>query len=453
MLLVGAGCEPRVERPHILLITADALRADHLSLNGYPRATSPALDRFARDATHFDQAISVIPKTGPSFATLFTGRYPDQHGVQYNQASLPHGIPVLAERFKSLGYRTAAFISNPVLRASKGYARGFDVYRELPSEGGVREVNRAYFEWSESAFSEPTFVWVHYIDPHGPYDPPAELVAAFMNDALFQSDIRVPLDDRVDVTRGRSKVLGAIPKYQQRGREDRLAWYLAQYDAEIRHVDRAFGEIVEELESRDLYQGSAVVFTSDHGESLGEHDFYFEHGWFAFDASLRVPLMIKWPGQQAGEKRSHAVSQLDLMPTLLKIAGWDAPLDGAVGIDLAIDPGDRDPVSVENAFNYPERTFGLRSPEFKYLIREHDGREELYDLRTDPGETKNLAGSAAEGPAASSRYGEVLSGFREQADGLRRSGRFEIQNTGPPESIDEASRRALESLGYIDPAE
>ena len=179
---IGAGCTPSADPPHIILITADALRTDHLSYAGYPRQTSPELDAFSRQAVNFDQAISVIPKTGPSFASLFTGHGPDRHGVRYNKPGVPEDMPMLAERLKAVGYRTVAFISNPVLRESKGYARGFDRYHQISSDAGVNEVNRAYFEWTDGGWNQPTFLWIHYIDPHGPYEPPSELEATFSND-------------------------------------------------------------------------------------------------------------------------------------------------------------------------------------------------------------------------------------------------------------------------------
>jgi len=449
-MIAGLACESSDDRPHILLITADALRADHLGFNGYPRSTSPSLDTFAESAVNFDQAISVIPKTGPSFATLFTGQPPDRHHVRYNQARVPGELPMLAEHLAGLGYRTAAFISNPVLRAAKGYARGFDVYRELTSDAGVSEVNRAYLEWSRSEWRQPTFVWIHYIDPHGPYDPPADLEALFLDDALADSDQRVPFDERSSETKGGNKVLGAIPKYQQRGQEDRLAAYVARYDAEIRHVDRAFGEIIDDLEAKGLYDTSAIIFTSDHGESLGEHNFYFEHGWFAFDASLRVPLLIKWPGQSESHTRSHSVSQLDLLPTILAVAGSADRSGEVTGIDLRSEPGERIPVVVESAFNYPERFVGMRSPDFKYLIRDRDGREEFYDLRADPSETRDLISSDGE-PALTTRNRGALDAFRERAEQIRAAGGFQSPSPSGPETMDDDSRRALEALGYIDP--
>ncbi|MBW2390363.1 MAG: sulfatase-like hydrolase/transferase [Deltaproteobacteria bacterium] len=199
-----------------------------------------------------------------------------------------------------------------------------------------------------------------------------------------------------------------------------MAAYIARYDAEIRHVDRAFGEIIEDLKRRHLYRESAIVFTSDHGESLGEHNFYFEHGWFAYDVSLRVPLLIKWPGQTQGEIRSHSVSQVDLLPTLLAIAGRAEPPEGMGGVDLRSEPGARPPISVENSENYPERFVGMRTVDFKYLIRVRDGREELYDLRADPLETNDLVAEAsAGGTAESSRSSEALREFRKRARELR----------------------------------
>ncbi|MBW2290847.1 MAG: sulfatase [Deltaproteobacteria bacterium] len=421
---MGSGCAPTADRPHVLLITADALRADHLSYAGYSRLTSPALDAFSREAVNFEQAISVIPKTGPSFATLFTGHGPARHGVRYNKPGVPEDLPMLAERFQALGYQTVAFVSNPVLRASKGYARGFDRYQQISSDAGVDEVNRAYSEWSKSGWKQPTFLWIHYIDPHGPYEPPSQLEEAFMDDGLSANDERLPFEQSItnatQDTRYVNKILGAIPLYQQREQENRVAAYIARYDAEIRHVDRAFGEIIEDLKRRHLYRESAIVFTSDHGESLGEHNFYFEHGWFAYDVSLRVPLLIKWPGQTQGEIRSHSVSQVDLLPTLLAIAGRAEPPEGMGGVDLRSEPGARPPISVENSENYPERFVGMRTVDFKYLIRVRDGREELYDLRADPLETNDLVAEAsAGGTAESSRSSEALREFRKRARELR----------------------------------
>jgi arylsulfatase A-like enzyme len=374
--------------PHVVLFTADTLRADHLSLSGYPRRTSPQVDAFAAGAWHFEQAITVVPKTGPSFATLFSGRHPREHGVHSNFGDLPEDIPLLAERLKAAGYRTAGFVENPALRASRGFGRGFDVYRVvLSGSRGAERLLDAWLEWAEADWDAPTFVWVHTLDPHGPYRPPPEYERLFVGDRWSGSDERVPLLPGA----GRAfKVLGAIPKYQQRGDEDRVARYVAWYDAEIRLIDDAFGRVLEALRARGLYEEAAVIFTSDHGESLGEHDYYFEHGWYAYEPGLRIPLLIKTPGQTRGQRVAAPVSNLDFFRTIAGLTGIEVP-PGVGGRDLlAGAPPDR-VILVENSGRYEEKYFGLRGASEKYLRREGDGREELYDLSADPGELRDLS--------------------------------------------------------------
>jgi arylsulfatase A-like enzyme len=423
--------------PHVVLVTADALRADHLSLYGYPRQTSPRLDAFARDASVFAQAISVIPKTAPSFATIFTGRHPEVHGVRSNFASLPAELPLLPERLRAAGYRTAAFVSNPALGEAKGFARGFDVYRMLPADDGVAQVNRAFIAFAEEPWSRPTFVWLHYIDPHGPYQPPLAYEELFLGDEWSRQPARVRRG--YDTGGFGNKVLGAVPGYQQRADgEDRVAAYVARYDAEIRYVDDAFGEVLDTLRAQGVFDAAAIVFTSDHGESLGEHDLYFEHGWFAYDSCLRVPLVIKAPGQRGGRASEAPVSNLDLLPTLLGLAGVPSPDAG--GADLLREPAPADPILVESSDRYPEKFHGARTPRWKYLRRESDGREELYDLTADPAETRNLAASQADA--------------RRQLADFTAARRAELRRAAaarPEEApVDPATLDQLRRLGYVE---
>jgi arylsulfatase len=428
-------------RPHIILITSDALRPDHLSVHGYARATSPEIDDFAGQVWHFTDAVTVIPKTGPAFTTMFTGLHPQEHSVRSNFVAIPETLPVLAERLRGLGYRTAAFVSNPVLRPAKGYARGFDHYELFNGrrDEGVRSVNEAFLSWASGAWDGPSFVWIHYMDPHGPYDPPEELLRPFLDDELAASDERVPLEPATPPTGNPNKVLGSVPAYQRLGDEDRVAVYVARYDAEIRYMDAAFGELIRYLRERDLYDASAIVFSADHGESLGEHDFYFEHGWFAHEPSLRIPLMIKPPGEVEARTVDRQVSVLDFLPTLLGFAGA-AVASGGSGVDLGGAGEPVEPVLVESSDLYPDKYHGVRTSGWKYLVREGDGAEELYDLREDPGEIRNVAGRETE------RLAE-LRGACE--DALRRAREAAVPaTTGPPDDPETLER--LKALGYVD---
>ena len=383
----------------------------------------------------------MIPKTAPSFATIFTGRHPREHGVRSNFARLPTELPVLAEQLREAGYRTAAFVSNPALREKKGFARGFDHFELLREEQGVARVNRAFHAFAASDWTQPTFVWLHYIDPHGPYEPPEGMASLFLDDELAQAPDLVPGGYEVDEARP-NKVLGAVPRYQQReDGELRVARYVARYDAEIRYVDHAFGRVLDLLRERDLYEQAAIVFTSDHGESLGEHDFYFEHGWFAYDPGLRVPLLIKTPGQREGRRVDAQVSNLDLHPTLLGLAGAGARAGETDGVDLLRRlPSDRDAILVESSDLYPEKFVGARSARWKYLRREHDGREELYDLVADPAESVNLA----------EREPEVRRGLAEFT--ARRRALLEARaiEPAPGEPDDPETLERLRALGYVE---
>jgi arylsulfatase len=436
----GSEPEPELERPDVILITSDALRADHLSVNGYPRATSPELDDFAGKALHFTDAVTVIPKTGPAFATMFTGRHPQEHGVRSNFGAIPESLPVLAERLRDLGYRTVAFVGNPVLRPAKGYARGFDHYQLFDGKrsDGVTTLNDAFRDWVlDNTWDRPAFVWIHYMDPHGPYTPPEEILRQYLDDELGGSDERVALDPESLPSANANKVLGVVPAYQRLGDEDRVAVYVARYDAEIRNMDAAFGMLISFLRKQGLYDGSAIVFVSDHGESLGEHDFYFEHGWFAYEPSLRVPLMIKQPGQTKGHKVDRQVSILDLWPTLLSLAGVSVGRE-VVGVNLCGAIASREEL-IESSDRYPDKFYGVRASGWKYLIREGDGAEELYDLDDDPGELRNLA----------EREGERLAELREVCKtALDRARATAVpQATGLPD--DPAMLERLKALGYL----
>ena len=439
--LALTACAPDPVRPHLVLITADTLRPDHLSQNGYPRATSPRLDAFAEGAWSFDDAVTPIPKTGPAFTTLFTGRHPEEHGVRWNFTTLPTELPLLAERLSAAGYRTAAFVGNPVLRESKGYGRGFDHYETFSKDDGVAPVNAAFFEWAAAEWDQPSFVWIHYIDPHGPYEPPAEFEALFLDDEWASSDERVSLDYVVPEGGNKNKVLGAVPDYQQRADgEDRVAKYVARYDAEIRFMDTAFGEVVDYLRERELFDPSVIVFTSDHGESLGEHDFYFEHGWFAFEPTLRVPLMVKAPGQNRGARRGDPASHLDFVPTVAELLNLEPGLHQG-GRDLLSDAAA--PVSerlvIQNSDAYPEKFYGVREGGWKYLVRQRDGHEELYHLVDDPGELESVA----------SEYPQRLKSMRSVL--LRRLSALRARAAEPSEpgaEDDPLTLQQLEALGY-----
>ena len=448
-------------QPHILLLTADTLRADHLSGDGYPRPTSPNLDAFFDGAWVFEQAATVIPKTVPSFATAFTGRHPRVHQVAANFDAIPEVLPTLAELLQGGGYTTAAFLGNRAIRSTKGFDRGFDhfVHAGGRSRSNLDEVSGSFLRWAREhtaagGWERPTFVWVHYMDPHGPYRPNPSCAGDFQQDELTQEDEeRVSAEPAVPAPENfPNKILNAIPPYQLLGpKEDpetRRAIYVARYDEEIRCMDQAAEEILGWFEDRGLLNDAAVIFTSDHGEGLGEHGLYFEHGWKIHEASTRIPLAIKLPGQEKGGRLQAPVSNLDMLPTVLSLAGLKVPAD-AEGLNLSHTEGlaarleARPPVVMENSDYYPQKFLGFRGLDdqgrrIKYILEIYQGEEQLYDLESDPLEERNLAAEQPERAAAlQRRLRRTLAEYRDQAVEPNRG-----------EEDDEETLRQLRALGY-----
>lgn len=446
LLLLGPGCAD--ERPHLFLITADTLRADHTTLHGYARRTTPHLEALAADGLVFRQAVTLVPKTGPSLASHLTGLEPERHGLTSNRFALSETTPLIAELLSADGYATAAFVANPILAARKGFGRGFDRYDEFGKRGSLEPQMHAFRGWAaDHDWSQPTFVWIHYIDPHGPYTPPAHLRDRFVGDALFEAERRrVPLDYQLPEGVPPNRVLGALPSYQRMGDEDRVAWYVSQYDAEILAMDEALGSVLDLLRSQGLYAKSGVVFTSDHGESLGEHDYYFEHGWYVYDASLRVPLVVKPPRSATREARSSdvQVSNLDTLPTLLAMAGVAAPANLS-GSDLLAGPPGGAPLLVSNPSTYPQRFVALRSPRHKYVRELETGAEQLFRLRDDPSEEHDVSLLEPERVAA------LRSAWRQRTQAIRAGQVPGAAPSAAPLSPDPEQRRQLEHLGYVEP--
>ena len=300
-------------RPNIIFLTVDTLRADHMALYGYERDTMPAIEAFAKTSVVFDNAVVPRGSTRPSYASMLTGLYPYRHGVHANRIELHADLPTLQESLKSAGYHTAAFVSNFVLiKELSGFAQGFDVYDDFVDE---KETNRNYYErtgartlaailkWLNSGPPEPFFLFTNFIDPHGPYRPPETYRE------MFQSERRrgVPIDE--------------IPPYQVYG--DRLNYYdyVDRYDGEIGFTDAVLGLLIAELKSKGLWDNAIVVFTADHGESLGEHGLYFHHQLHLWEETVRVPMVIRIPGLTEPGRSFDLCSPMDLPATLYEYLG------------------------------------------------------------------------------------------------------------------------------------
>jgi arylsulfatase A-like enzyme len=346
---LASGCGGAPPSPNLLLVSVDTLRADRLACYGGPSDVGVELCALAGRGVRYAWAFSAAPSTAPSIASLLTARYPRSHGVsQHARSVLRDGIPTLAESLRAAGYTTAAFVANPVLERGKRLDRGFDVYddrmprreRNRPGyrERSARDTTDAALAWAETA-REPWFVWVHYQDPHGPYDPPG---APPVRDPPAGERLA-----RLDDDSG----AGGIPAYQALPGVRTREAYEARYLAEIRYVDRELGRLVRALDARG--RAPVVVATADHGEAFGEDGFFFAHGHSVGIDQIRVPLVVRPAEPGPARVVATPVSLVGVAPTLLRAADASIALAGAEGRPLpglaaGAEPGAGDPVFAEH---------------------------------------------------------------------------------------------------------
>jgi choline-sulfatase len=403
-------------RPNVILITVDTLRADRVGSYGAQQLQTPVMDALAHDGLQYDRAVSQVPLTLPAHAAILTGTYPFQNGVQdFTAPPLSSRSRSVAQAFRSAGYRTGAVISSFTLDRSFGLARGFDFYDDAFPAASLQQpdlglvdrraqdsVDRA-LAWLDKNSTRPFFLWLHLYDPHSPYDPPEP----------FRS------------------------KYKEH-----------PYDGEVAYADRELGRLMAWLKNKNLYAGSLIVLTSDHGESLGEHGEQ-EHGFFLYGATIRVPLIVKPPARRgiSPGRITVPVESVSIGPTLTAMAGIHDPIDRqfqAKALPLnarGSSPEDRSEEFSYSETVYPFMSFGWSPLHAAQTSRYHyidAPRAELYELEKDPHETTNIAGQQ---PA-------VVAAMREMLIARLRANPFlrgqNLRNGLTPEAADK-----LRSLGYI----
>ncbi|ESP90008.1 arylsulfatase A family protein [Candidatus Halobonum tyrrellensis G22] len=309
----------------MILLSADALRADHLSCYGYHRDTSPVLDEFAEESVRFTNAYSASSHTREAVPALLTGEFPDVAvGADYRLAT-----ETVASTFAEAGYATGGFHSNPYVSRAYGFDRGFDEFDDdlhlgrhklvalaqraldkLRNRHYARaaEINDRALSWLDSLGDEPFFLWNHYMDTHGPYEPPGEYATLYreseVSDRDAQSLYRRAIREPESITPDERDLLVNL------------------YDAEIRYNDEKIGEFLDALRERGLLERSLVVVTADHGDAFGEHG-YYEHPRYLHDETTHVPLFVRPPGGADGETVSTPASTLDVAATFEQLLGRD----------------------------------------------------------------------------------------------------------------------------------
>jgi arylsulfatase len=403
-IAIFSNCERTATegRRQVVLITIDTLRADHLGCYGYSGSTSPQIDAFAKKSVLFRDASSQAPWTTGSFASLMTGRVCSE--ALANSDQMNPDLASVAELLRDQGFTTVAVVANPELNSARGFSRGFDRYVELflPTGGrsdeivgkrkreskvDAREVTDAVLRLLPQLADRDFFLWVLYMDPHTPYmrhherfyprDWPTALEGVAVGQPVDQRLISLPAQNGPDQDESsRSQIERKIQK---------LIFPL--YDAEIRYVDQEVGRLLEGLDEAGISKRSLTIVTADHGENIYDHKHSFGHGTYPFEATVRVPLIMRWPGVSPGVV-DGPVALVDLMPTVMKFAGVIAP-EGLRGTAL---------IPFELASHPPilVKTRGLRGPRafregpFK-LISWRNGRFSLFNVIDDPGEKWDIS--------------------------------------------------------------
>jgi choline-sulfatase len=417
--LVLASCSGKPEpqgktaagtNANVLLITIDTLRADYLGCYGRKSIATPNIDALAARGVRFEQAMAQVPLTAPSHACILTGTYPQVHKIRdMGGFVLDEKVPTLATILSKAGFETAAFVGSAVLNHYYGLSRGFAVYgdemkvgpnmKKLP--GVVAEVRgdvvtQRALDWLDKSASKRFFLWVHYYDPHFPYDPPEPYRTRYPKDP---------------------------------------------YGGEVAYADEQVGRLLTALEDHQLKERTLVVLMADHGESLGDHGEY-THGVFLYDSTVHIPLLFAGPGVPAGRAVPQQVRSIDVLPTVTNYLGLSAG-DKVQGTSLLPSLVEGKPPAGNYCYMetlYPKTQMGwselrgVRTDEWKYIVAP---KPELYRLSDDRSESRDVAGK-----------------FPGDAERLQKKvweigGSPQSLNRLQPQLVDEQRRRELTALGYV----
>ncbi|MBU0491143.1 MAG: sulfatase-like hydrolase/transferase [Chloroflexi bacterium] len=417
----GIGGLVNKQPPNVIVILADALRADRLSCYGYTGHQTPNIDALAQDAVRYRLSTGPAAWTKPACATLITSLYPSSHRAQRVEDSLPDAVTTLAEVLSGNGYHTAAFFTNHNLREEFNFQQGYQEYHWLAPEASshtldgqtyyqeAEMVNQQVMPWLAANQKQPFFLYVHYMDPHRPY---------------FEH----PYNGR-----------GEDPRANEPADAPRLS---ALYDGEVRYLDEQIGVLLAEIKRLGLYDNSLIVFVADHGEEFQEHDGW-AHCQTLYQEIVGVPIIIRYPGgDRSGTVDEGLARTLDVAPTILDMAGVEAPA-AMEGVSLRLpanSPARAQWVFAEEVFR--AGMLAIRTPQYK-LIRATPGEDrgrgtvQLYDLLADPGETHNLA---EERPDLVSKFGQYIDQTMAHA--------LNVAVTGKQVDIDKELEERLRQLGY-----
>ncbi len=469
-LVFGPARESSARKRNVVLIVADALRADHLGCYGFDRPTSPVIDRLAAEGLLCTDYNTVVPSTLASFTSMFTSKHTKDHGASRNGFVPFEKLPTLAEAFRDAGYETAAFVSSYCITSEFAVNKGFDHFDEemtatttLPDNQIIRPAKKttdAFFRWLNARHGEkPFFVLIHYFDPHWPYEPPARHISAVRT---TKSGIRTASYDDINKAKYILADSQGVPN-------DYVYAVHDLYCAEIRYMDDEIGRVVRRFRGKEKDEtDTLMVFTSDHGETFWEHKDFFFHGLTVYETAINVPLIFNCPGLiPAGKAVELPFSNIDLAPTLCRLNGVAIPdsftgsaFDSFIGLsedretqagaESADGPdGERAlrlryseatmPYKVEEDMPRPnyQKSKSIRRGPWKYVVypfTEDPG--ELYNIEDDPDESNDLAGKQ--------EHAQMIEAFKDELNRWAN----EFDRNKERDRITDSAADKLDKLGY-----
>jgi len=476
------GAQASTDAPNIVLVTFDAMRADSLSLYGGV-VPAPQFEALARDGVVFERAYSQSPATMASVPSMFSSLYPSELVFRGSTRSfpIPKTSPSLAEALQKRGYATYAVVANYVLSKPIGVLRGFSkkvlLYHRaqqcnvfslvLPGAGAVvqsvvrRPQHECLFDSSQAVLRScreiigrpsrrPFFLWLHFMDPHGPYWPPAPDRAPFDVEAH-----RWPGDPAALPVSKTDYGTNLIPRYQAIPGHADPADYRTRYDGEIHAVDGYLAAVVDLLRRHGIWEHAVVILTADHGESLGEHGYFFQHGQSAAHVLTHVPLALRAPGRvPVGRRIAATVSLVDVLPTVLDLLAIPLPPDVEGRTLLPVIAGDE---SDRDAWTDAPEEVGLRRGRLLYrMATSTTPAASLFDVVADPAEEHDLA---AERPAELASLGAQTTAWltAQRARGMQQARaaaalllqRARDASGATPQPSSRGRENALRALGYV----
>jgi choline-sulfatase len=428
---VPRKCVGRIRRANrqanVVVMVLDAAGARHFGCYGYTKKTTPVSDALAARSAVFDNAYCQAVYTLSSTASLMSGLYPFNHRVTVRKSRMPQEIYTLAEVFDNSGYHTGTFVSNGNASGIFGMTQGFqkieEVFREKDYSGWAKDITNHFLAWLDTR-PEPFFAYLHYREPHAPFNPPPGWVERFA-DPNYRGPADGSYETRTRINRGQMQATPAD-----------LAYVTSLYDANLAYGDYEVGRVLQRLHDLGIDDSTIVIVTADHGEAFWEHGFQ-GHNSQLYEESSHIPLIFHAPGLQP-RRIEGTVRTIDIYPTLVDILGLaerGIRVDGSSFLPYLAGqaPDDREAI----IHNLGEATFAYVEDGYKYIREIKSGHEELYDLRRDPEERDNLA---LKEPV---RAGYCRSHL------LVRTARARQQRVEKA-ILDEAARQNLKDLGYID---